>query len=152
MRTKEEILAAVKRAGVNLAFAEFQDKEIILEAVNQDGWALQYSKFQDKEIILAAVNNLGSALAYAKFQDREIVKAALFSWLSYRFIDKSLLDHYIKGSKHDVLALDGIVAIGCQVHPLSYWLKNYKRIGARYGYSDEEIDEYYGYLERIKAK
>ena len=50
---------------------------------------------------------------------------------------------YIQGSAHCATNVKhGYIAIGCEVHTYAEWLKNYKAICAKAGYSEEQIKEY----------
>ena len=41
--------------------------------------------------------------------------------------------------KHNITLTDNHIIIGCENHTISYWIKNIKDIGKRYGYSKKEI-------------
>jgi hypothetical protein len=60
---------------------------------------------------------------------------------------------YIRGSKHPVSywGADSI-SIGCQHHSTDQWVKHGKAIGRANDYTEEQISEYLGYIELIKAK
>ena len=49
---------------------------------------------------------------------------------------------YIEMSKHNIIKREDRIYIGCQSHPLDYWLENYVAIGKEHGYTNEEIEEY----------
>ena len=50
---------------------------------------------------------------------------------------------YIQGSKHSLSnCKHGHIAIGCQCHSYQYWIENYKNIGSKQGYTEDEIKEY----------
>ena len=44
------------------------------------------------------------------------------------------------------------VAIGCEIHSISHWLENYKAIGKKHRYSEEEIREYYDHLQYFQKR
>ena len=55
----------------------------------------------------------------------------------------------IQGSR-DVLTLDGdYINIGCKSHTIEHWIKNYKDIGERQEYTEEEIAEYRDYVSLL---
>jgi hypothetical protein len=58
----------------------------------------------------------------------------------------------LTGSKHTIHYFKDIneVRIGCKVHPLEHWLKEYKNIGKEAKYSKEQITEYGRKLESLK--
>ena len=41
---------------------------------------------------------------------------------------------------------DGIIQIGCEKRPLKEWLSDYKEIGLKHNFSEEEIDAYYQFF------
>ena len=49
----------------------------------------------------------------------------------------------IQGSAHFAANCKyGYISIGCEVHTFAEWNSNYKTIGAKHGYTDEQIKEY----------
>ncbi len=55
---------------------------------------------------------------------------------------------YIQGTKHACYwAKKGYLGIGCKVYPIAKWMEQYKEIGKKRGYSEEEISEYSNYIE-----
>ena len=97
---KEEVLAAVKNNGNNLANASEAlkaDKEVVLAAVNNWGSALEYASKglrADKEVVLAAVINNGPALQYASDElkaDKEVVLVAVKQeYYAHRYTSEEL--------------------------------------------------------------
>ena len=55
----------------------------------------------------------------------------------------------ISGTRHPIFAMDDFIKIGCEKHLIKEWLEDYKTIGTQFGYTDEEITEYYGYIQMI---
>ena len=56
----------------------------------------------------------------------------------------------IIGSRHSVvLQHDGILRIGCHSKPLTWWQEHYKDVGEKEGYTESEISEYGGYINRL---
>jgi len=54
----------------------------------------------------------------------------------------------LQGSVHDLIILDnGVVQIGCELAHISEWLDKYQEIGLKHRYRDNEINEYYHYLQ-----
>jgi len=99
-KDKKEVLAAVKKFGLALEYADKslqKDKAIVLAAVKQDGYALGYadkSLRKDRAIVLAAVKQDGSALQFADKslrKDKAIVLAAIKQYIhALEYADKSL--------------------------------------------------------------
>ena len=58
----------------------------------------------------------------------------------------------VQGTKHLVYQHSrGKIGVGCQVHTIAAWLKNFAEIGKEFGYSEEEIEEY-GRILRFVAE
>ena len=54
----------------------------------------------------------------------------------------------IEGSRDKVtLTKNGLLSIGCQDHTIAHWMERYKQIGQDEDYSEEEIEEYYRYIQ-----
>jgi hypothetical protein len=56
----------------------------------------------------------------------------------------------ISGSKHLVYYNGITIKIGCNNHNVDYWIKNYGVIGRENDYTDEQMREYYNYINFIK--
>jgi hypothetical protein len=56
----------------------------------------------------------------------------------------------IQGTRHFVTR-SGIdtITIGCHTHTIKEWIKDYKKIGKKNNYTDEEIEEYGKYIRLI---
>ena len=59
-------------------------------------------------------------------------------------VEKSPL--LIQGTQHIVTECNGNIKIGCEIYSIKEWKKNYKEIGEKHGYTDNEIAEYYDYI------
>lgn len=58
----------------------------------------------------------------------------------------------IQGSKAFVNCPDGEhIKIGCQAYTPEHWAEHYVAIGKAHGYSDEQIEEYKGYIDLVSA-
>jgi hypothetical protein len=53
----------------------------------------------------------------------------------------------IQGSVHHLFYMDGKISIGCESHTVKKWIDDYKLIGKRNNYTDEQIEEYYKYIK-----
>ena len=57
---------------------------------------------------------------------------------------------YIQGTRHAITVNSAeLVQIGCHGYPLSIWLKSFRAVGKKEGYSDAEFEEYGVYLRII---
>ena len=54
----------------------------------------------------------------------------------------------IMGSRYTLTAPSkpGHICIGCEVHTVKHWLKNYKEIGKDNSFTDNQITEYHDYI------
>jgi hypothetical protein len=52
----------------------------------------------------------------------------------------------IQGTQHHLFYMAGKISIGCEVHAVDMWLKNYAKIGKKHCYTDEQINEYHKYI------
>ena len=54
---------------------------------------------------------------------------------------------FITGSKHSVNWYGtGVIHIGCHKKEISWWLENYRDMGKKEDYTEEQISEYYQYI------
>ena len=59
---------------------------------------------------------------------------------------------FIQGTKHSVcICKPGVIRIGCEEHSIDEWLKNYRVIGEKNGYSSDKIEEYGVYIKMISS-
>ena len=87
LRSKEVVLAAVRRDGEDLKYAPYDclvDRGILLAAVSQNGLSVRHAlqnERDDKEIALAAVRSRGDAIDFlpALQNDRDVQLAAMQS-------------------------------------------------------------------------
>lgn len=71
------------------------------------------------------------------------------AWVSGDAWVKSPL--FIVGSRHSLTnARHGYIQIGCHCKTIDWWLENYKDIGKKEGYTEEEIAEYGAYIKLFK--
>lgn len=47
-----------------------------------------------------------------------------------------------KFQQHDGICAGGYLSIGCERHPIEYWLELCVEIGAKYGYTDVQVSAY----------
>lgn len=57
----------------------------------------------------------------------------------------------ISGSKHLFYYHNKKIKIGCEEHTVLKWLNNYESIGRAHNYTDEEINEYFGYIKMCEV-
>ena len=56
----------------------------------------------------------------------------------------------ISGSRFFCQFFLGYLQIGCEVHTVDYWIKNYKEIGEVHDFTESEIEEYKRYIDIIR--
>ena len=57
---------------------------------------------------------------------------------------------YFQGSRHPITVVSAErVHVGCHCYPLARWLKSYRAVGKKEGYSDKEIEEYGVYFTMV---
>ena len=57
----------------------------------------------------------------------------------------------VRGSRHSIVAINADVRIGCERHPIAEWLARFEAIGAKQGYTPEQVAEYGLHLRHIAA-
>ena len=58
---------------------------------------------------------------------------------------------YVQGTRHSITTSSfSTLTIGCQEHPVEYWLENYEAIGVAEGYTERQIEEY-GFLIKVAS-
>ncbi len=65
----------------------------------------------------------------------------------FRLTDSKSTYRLIVGSKDRFEQLDEQIKIGCIIAPRDWWVANYESTGRKYGYSEEQVKEYYGYIK-----
>ena len=106
---------------------------------------------------LKGVDLSGVDLRYAYLEDADLEGAVLEGAnLKYAYLTNVNLEgtgvYFFKGPKDDAIynSKDDKLYIGCQVHSLDYWLKNYVDIGKEHEYTDEEIEVYGTWFKSLK--
>ena len=106
---------------------------------NGKGWVYSSASVADSAYVGPDAQVSGNARVYGNAWVSGYAQVSGNAWV------KSPL--YIQGSRHPVtLCSHTKIAIGCQVHKISYWKKKYKAIGVAEGYLPSEIREYGEYI------
>ena len=121
-------LRGANLAGANLSGANLRNANLIGADLRGDN--LRYADLEGADLRDADLSY--SDLTGAKLKDTGV------------YFFKGPKDFGIYNSKDDKLY------IGCQVHSLDYWLKNYVDIGKEHEYSDEEIEAYGQWIKSLK--
>ena len=105
----------------------------ILAGADLRGASLRGADLRDVD--LQGANLCGADLCGANLQGAHLDGANL------RHI-KGKIIYSFSASKHFAYMCDDIIKIGCENHPIDYWLAHYKEIGTEARYSKEEIKTY----------
>ena len=124
--------------GANLVHADLRDANLEvadLEGVDLTGVDLSGADLRGADL-------RGTNLTGANLEGTNLTDADLEDTGVYFFI----------GPKHKAVynSKDDKLFIGCQVHSLEHWLKNYVAIGKEHGYTDKEIEEYGNWIKSLK--
>jgi hypothetical protein len=129
--------------GANLCGADLRDADLFganLCGANLCGADLRDADLRDANLRDADLRR--ADLRRANLRDADLRDADL------RDAKQKIIS--IKGSRHQIVAIDDDIRIGCQRFTLKKWLSHYPKIGAANGYSEAEIAEYGIYLKAIE--
>ena len=102
---------------------------------NGGGWVANTANVADSAFISDDAQVYGNARVYGNAQVYGNARVYGNAWV-YNPLT-------ITGSAHSVSLVSYThIAIGCEVHTFSDWLKNYKSIGKKNRYTPEQIKEY----------
>jgi hypothetical protein len=55
----------------------------------------------------------------------------------------------LNGTAHSFFYMNGEIQIGCEKHTIEHWIENYKTIGETNNYTEEQIKEYFRYINMV---
>ena len=150
-----------KRANLRnaeLMFANLRNAELMLANLKHANLKHSDLRYADLRCVnLRGANLTGAVLIDADLEDADLEGANLEGAnLKYAYLTNVNLEgtgvYFFKGPKDDAIynSKDDILYIGCQVHSLEYWLKNYVDIGKEHRYTDEEIEVYGQWIKSLK--
>ena len=126
-----------------------------LVGTNFEGAHLSYANLDYTDLVdadLTSADLRGVNLRKANLRNANLHCALLF--------DANLGDSNLEGTglrlflgpRHDGIynSQDDKLYIGCQIHKLDYWLKNYVAIGKKHEYTDKEIEAYGNWIKSLK--
>ena len=81
------------------------------------------------------------------------LRGADLRWADLRWADLRARQYVcqIHASRHEIIAVDDDVRIGCHRKPLAEWLETFEAVGRENKYTGDEIAEYGGWLRQIAA-
>ena len=151
-------LSYVDLRGADLTNADLEGAN--LKGVDLSGVDLRYAYLKGvdlRDANLTCANLEGADLEDADLEGADLEGADLEGAnLKYAYLTNVNLEgtgvYLFKGPKDDVIynSKDDKLYIGCQVHSLEYWLKNYVDIGKEHRYTDEEIETYGQWIKSLK--
>jgi hypothetical protein len=101
---------------------------------------------------LSGANLRGADLRGADLSDADLYGANLYGAnLSGASLRCKQYVCQIHASRHDIVAIDDDIRIGCQRMALATWLETFEAVGRKNEYTDFEIAEYGGWLRQIAA-
>ena len=116
-----------------------------LKGVNLYGASLVGTNLSGATLVeanLRRANLVGADLEGADLSGANLEGANLEGAFLYGANLENTCVKFIRMSRHTIIKIENMVYIGCQCHPLDYWLENYVDIGKKYCYIDEDIEEY----------
>ena len=115
---------------------------------------LRFADLRFADLRFADLRFADLRFADLRFADLRFANLSFANLSDADFSDADLSDAkqkiiLITGSRHSIYAIDNDIRIGCQRQSLEDWLKNYKDVGEKEGYTSEQIREYGLYLKAI---
>jgi len=103
-----------------------------------------------REAYLREADLTGANLYKADLTGADLYKANLIGANLINVKGKNIIT-YSRG-QHQLTYVDGDVRIGCQYHPLNYWITNGERIGKDAEYTVEQINHYMTFIRSLKKE
>ena len=92
----------------------------------------------------------GDALVFGNAQ--VFGKARVYGNASVSSGDHTKTPLFIQGTEHGITVCSAdVINVGCESHPIDFWLKNANEIGKAHNYTKEQIDEYLNHFRYIKS-
>ncbi len=125
------------------AYAEL--KSYVAGLVSGDAWVSGNAQVSGDAWVSGNAQVSGNAKVYGNAQVSGDAQVFGDAWVSGNAWVLSPL--YLQGTRH-AMTLCSLteIAIGCHVHTIALWKKEYRKIGLREGYSKSEIQEYSDYI------
>jgi hypothetical protein len=133
--------------GVNLRGADLSEANLCfadLSCANIAHANLNYadlSKANLSSANLRFADLVGANLTHANLRDADLSCARLPPGI-----------YIFQSSKHQAIAADNYIRIGCLYKPVEEWLQDFKQLGKDHGYTAEEIKEYGEFIKFYAKK
>lgn len=136
----ESFIGCVQENKYNLSGANLENANLCganLKNANLKGANLKEANLKEANLENANLENAN--LREANLEEANLCGANLWN------IDIKYL--ILLGSRSFVICIQNQIQIGCKIHPVKYWIENYKKIGIENNYSEGEIKEYFSYIK-----
>ena len=161
--TIKELLEDGVKNGISFNYAKLNDAQLNDAKLNNA--ELNYAELNNAQLNNAKLND--AQLNNAKLNDAQLNNAKLNNaQLNYAELNNAKLNNaqlnyaelnnaqgkvfYIAYfGHHHCIATATHISIGCERHTVKYWLKNYKEIGLKYGYSKSELTMYGAWIKTV---
>jgi hypothetical protein len=134
---------------------DFETIKELLEDGVKNGISFNYAKLNDAQLNNAELNNAqlnNVKLNNAQLNAAELNNAKLNNaQLNYAELNNAQgkVFYIAYFGHHHCIATATHISIGCERHTVKYWLKNYKEIGLKYGYSKSELTMYGAWIKTV---
>lgn len=157
--TKANFTGAVIN-GLNLSNQDLRGVSFNLASasgVTFDGSDLRGAKFLHSTLVQSTfceTNLQGSSFINSNISECVLTGANLkdATFVNNVILQTNLI--IIHASKHTVVYHEGMVQVGCKYHGIKYWLRNHKKIGSAFGYTEDQVAEYkqiFAFLKKIST-
>ena len=110
------------------------------------------NRFNDKIILCGEYESIKECLERnngADLREADLNGANLSGASLYEAKNIQLPIINLTGSRHHFFYLNGEIQIGCEKHTVAHWIENYKTIGEANEYTEDQIKEYFGYINMV---
>ena len=156
--TIKELLEDGVKNGISFNYAELNNAQLYYAELNNA--KLNYAELNDAELNNAELNNAqlnnaelnNAKLNFAKLNNAQLNNAELnCAKLNYAELNdaQGKVFYIAYFGHHHCIATATHISIGCERHTVKYWLKNYKEIGLKYGYSKSELTMYGAWIKTV---
>ena len=138
-------LSGASLNGADLSGANFYGADLSGASLN----GADLSEASLYEANLSEANLSGANLSGADLNGASLNGANLSGASLYEAKNIQLPIINLTGSRHHFFYLNGEIQIGCEKHTVAHWIENYKTIGEADEYTEDQIKEYFGYINMV---
>jgi len=132
-------------SGADLSEADLSEASLYeanLNGADLNGANLSRADLSEANLSGASLN--GADLSGASLNGANLSGASLYE---AKNIQLPIIN--LTGSRHHFFYLNGEIQIGCEKHTVAHWIENYKTIGEANEYTEDQIKEYFGYINMV---